>query len=240
MNARGFLLVLASVFVVLPGSGSEHIVGPLEPAASTVPNATKERIVHAYGRLPLAFEKNRGQAARHVKFTSRGIGYTVYLGSTQAVLVLSNGPQPVAGRRSAGKGPEPPAVLTMTLIGASPAPAATGVEEQPGRFHYFIGNDPTKWHTNVASYARVQYSNVYPMATWSITEISGSLSMTSSSSQAPTRRGSFWTSTALTGCRSIRVATCWCEWGTRRSGCTGRSSISTATACGRRSTGATS
>jgi hypothetical protein len=32
----------------------------------------------------------------------------------------------------------------------------------PGKANYFIGNDPKKWRTNVPTYARVKFRNVYP------------------------------------------------------------------------------
>jgi hypothetical protein len=38
----------------------------------------------------------------------------------------------------------------------------TGLDELPGRVNYFKGNDPSNWRTNLATYARVKYENVYP------------------------------------------------------------------------------
>ncbi|HXW16502.1 MAG TPA: SBBP repeat-containing protein, partial [Terriglobia bacterium] len=32
----------------------------------------------------------------------------------------------------------------------------------PGKANYFIGNDPSKWRTNVPTYAKVRYESVYP------------------------------------------------------------------------------
>ena len=32
----------------------------------------------------------------------------------------------------------------------------------PGKAHYFIGNDPTKWRTHVPTFGRVHYRDVYP------------------------------------------------------------------------------
>ncbi|HXJ96599.1 MAG TPA: SBBP repeat-containing protein, partial [Terriglobia bacterium] len=37
-----------------------------------------------------------------------------------------------------------------------------GLDELPGKSNYFIGNDPKKWRTNVANYAKVKYEGVYP------------------------------------------------------------------------------
>ena len=33
---------------------------------------------------------------------------------------------------------------------------------RPGRSNYFIGNDPTKWRTNVPQFSKVKYAGVYP------------------------------------------------------------------------------
>ena len=56
----------------------------------------------------------------------------------------------------------PPAVVRMKLVGANPSPRVSGLEELPGRSNYFLGNDPSKWRTNVPTYAKVQYKDVYP------------------------------------------------------------------------------
>jgi hypothetical protein len=36
------------------------------------------------------------------------------------------------------------------------------VDELPGKSNYLIGNDPNKWRTNVPTYGRVRYENIYP------------------------------------------------------------------------------
>jgi hypothetical protein len=36
------------------------------------------------------------------------------------------------------------------------------LEELPGKANYFIGKDPTHWRTNVPTYAKVHYRDVYP------------------------------------------------------------------------------
>jgi hypothetical protein len=59
------------------------------------------------------------------------------------------------GQRTAGS------VLHMKLVGANVKAAVTGAEELPGKSNYFIGNDPKKWRTNVPTYAKVRYENVY-------------------------------------------------------------------------------
>src|SRR5207302_6689245 len=48
--------------------------------------------------------------------------------------------------------PISPAVLRMTYAGASPAARVTGLDEFSGNTHYFIGNHPAEWRTNIPTY----------------------------------------------------------------------------------------
>ena len=128
--------------------------------------ATRARIVKSYGRLPLSFEANNGQTDARVKFLSRGSGYNLFLTSTEAVLSLRKArpkDKPAQGPalHKADK-PEPATVVAMKLVGANPDPRITGDSQLPGKVNYFLGKDPKKWRTNIPTYARVRYTNVYP------------------------------------------------------------------------------
>ncbi|MBI3802451.1 MAG: SBBP repeat-containing protein [Nitrospirae bacterium] len=127
-------------------------------AALPEPQSQTEKIQTAYGQLPLSFEENQGQTDAHVKFLSRGQGYTLFLTATEAVLTIQ---RKVDSR--AGKNPLlPPLVLAMGLSGANRAPAILGEESLPGKQNYLIGNDPKKWQTDISTYQKVKYQNVYP------------------------------------------------------------------------------
>src|SRR5947209_6639464 len=60
------------------------------PDPSTLENVETQitRLTDAYGKLPLGFEANEGQADPEVKFLSRGSGYTIFLTPTGATLRL--------------------------------------------------------------------------------------------------------------------------------------------------------
>jgi len=45
-------------------------------------------------------------------------------------------------------------------VGANPNPHIAGLEELPGKVNYLLGNDPTKWRTNLPTYARVKYQSI--------------------------------------------------------------------------------
>src|SRR5438128_982013 len=141
---------------------------PATRTSTTIPQATKQQVLVAYGKLPLIFEANQGQTDPQVKFLSRGSGYTLFLTPTEAVLALREGASArnvvdgsPAAKRERGQ-PLQGTVLRMKLLDANLAPRVTGVEELRGRSNYFIGNDPAKWRANVPTYAKVEYREVYP------------------------------------------------------------------------------
>lgn len=123
--------------------------------------------IEAYGKLPLAFEVNRGQTDAGVKFLARGPGYTVFLTSTEAVLALqkphlsSAVARPPAAAANAVAS-ERAGVVRARLLGANPKPRVVGSEERAGRANYYIGKDPAAWRANIPTYARVHYRDVYP------------------------------------------------------------------------------
>jgi hypothetical protein len=122
----------------------------LEPRPQrSQPEQGEPQIVANYGKLPLSFEANQGQADPQVKFLSRGQGYSLFLTPTEAVLSLN---QPQRSQRtqretmrsasavSAGSAVN----LRLKLVGGNPQAEVAGLEELPGKSNYFIGNDPSK------------------------------------------------------------------------------------------------
>ena len=103
-----------------------------------------------YGKLPLYFEANEGQADPAVDYLARGAGYTVLLKAAEAVISL----------RSQAEGPA--ATVHMRLAGGEPGPRVVGIKRLPSVSHYFAGSDPRQWRSGVPHYGRVRYQNVYP------------------------------------------------------------------------------
>lgn len=103
---------------------------------------------------PLGFEPNFGQFPEAVCFFARPPGYQAYLTAQELVLVLA--PESRSGDESSS------AVLRFRLDGANPAPDVRGVDPLPGRIHRYGGSDPARWVTDVPTYARVEYRQVYP------------------------------------------------------------------------------
>jgi len=145
---------------------------PPNRIASQSPNLTHQ-VQSNYGHLPLAFEANKGQTDPTVKFLSRSTGYTVFLTTGGMVLALRPEESVIAPTASGIAQKVPPTsktaangsadtIMTFNLVGAASNPTAVGEDPLPTKVNYFIGNDPKKWQTNVQTYAKVRYQNVYP------------------------------------------------------------------------------
>lgn len=140
----------------------------------TAPSASSARVAKDYGKLPISFEMNHGQTDKSVQFLAQGAGYTLFLRPGEAVLSLhasALNPRrhffPLASdtlHRSSRQltAPTPASIVRLQLIGSNAAAEAKGVDPLPGKSNYLIDNDPAKWHTDVPTYAKVRYSNVYP------------------------------------------------------------------------------
>ncbi len=133
---------------------------PRSDAATATLRVAAER---NYGHLPLHFEANEGQLDKRVRFVSRGSGYSLFLTQTEAVLALRRQPSRDSSPsvEQADKG-ESVDVLRMQMVGAKRTPQVAGLDLLPGAANYFQGSDPREWRTNVRTYAKVGYTDVYP------------------------------------------------------------------------------
>ena len=99
----------------------------------------------AFADLPLAFEPNRGQTDRAVRFLARGSGQTLFLKDREAVLLV--------GRK---------AVVRFDWLGSRPAAKVSGEDPLRGVSNYFLGRDPARWRTNIPQFGGVRFSGIYP------------------------------------------------------------------------------
>ena len=114
-----------------------------------------------------AVRSERGGRAQHSLFGAPALQNQNPLALSMPKEKLANankmpGPAaPFSSPRRAESG-DSSTVLRMRLVGANATAAVTGADELPGKSNYFIGNDPRKWRTNVANYAKVKCQDVYP------------------------------------------------------------------------------
>jgi len=163
-------LTVLSLALVQRASRSAGASNARAHTALSAPDAaTRARLNENYGKLPLSFEANQGQAEKQVKFLSRGQGYHLLLTPTEAVVNLSRPTGEGEQTRAAAKASATRftqanacAEVRMKLVGANPQPRISGQDELPGKSNYFLGNDPQQWRTNVPTYRKVKYEGVYP------------------------------------------------------------------------------
>jgi hypothetical protein len=92
----------------------------------------------------MQFESNVGQVASDATFLARGPGYSVML-TPRGGVVRSHG-----GRE----------MHVAFVDGQATAPAGEAATRSV--VNYFAGSDRSRWRTNVATFARVRYPDVYP------------------------------------------------------------------------------
>ena len=66
-------------------------------------------------------------------------------------------------------------VTDLLFDGANPEVRITGEDPLPYRCHYFFGNDPARWQTDVPSFQSIVYHDIYPGVNLSFTGHGGQL-----------------------------------------------------------------
>src|SRR5262245_33536198 len=123
--------------------------------------------------LPVAFVENRGQMDERVRFHARDGGMTAYFTDDAFVLqlvrrksfdgatsIIETRPPSLAdiGGDDAITG----ANVFLSFEGASIDVVVEGIDPLHGRYSYLIGNDPSRWRTDVTGYSSIRYRGLYP------------------------------------------------------------------------------
>ncbi|HKX29757.1 MAG TPA: SBBP repeat-containing protein [Blastocatellia bacterium] len=163
------IAVAPSVLAAFGGSGGERSEASRRDQTTRSAQQRQAEVKQAYGKLPMSFEINRGQASPAVKYLARGRGYQVALTATEAILSLQTAgcAQPGQPNRDCGGKAEAASnlqsrALRLKLQNMRPVSQLEGVDLLPGKSNYLIGNDPRRWRTEIPNYARVEYAEVYP------------------------------------------------------------------------------
>ena len=125
--------------------------------------------------MPLYFIENQGQVDSTIRYYSKGHGGSVFFTEDGIITQYVHYDRNTSSINKANRiNPRDKFTEDTTpihvkgvnihtkLVGANKNPSITSLEELPGKMNYFIGNDSTKWHTNVPIFQQVQYQNVYP------------------------------------------------------------------------------
>jgi hypothetical protein len=155
---------------VLAGADHRYTATPWVAGLHPPESVERQTIVSAFRKLPLRFEANFGEAGSRTDFLARGPGYSLILKRNGVVLRpdhtrsqpephSANNRLPLLHSGGNATGEQP---LRLEVVGANPHAAVTGVDELETKTNYFIGNDPERWRSNVPSYAKVRYRQIYP------------------------------------------------------------------------------
>ncbi len=100
--------------------------------------------------IPLTFETNLGRAPAEVQYLAHGPSNAIELSAHGATLAF-------AGEASAST-----RIMRLLVQRANRGSRPAADAPLRGQVNYFIGNDPSKWLTDVATYGKVHYPGVYP------------------------------------------------------------------------------
>jgi len=146
---------------------------PPQSSQAIAPSATIENL----SRMPLAFTENRGQWDERVRFRASAGGAILWFcrdGITYQFTHRVPRSKTAGGDlMAAGIGPRAPfdrtepdsiesVVVHAAFVGNNPDVELAGENLLDYRCNYFLGNDPTKWRTDVPNYTTVMYRGVYP------------------------------------------------------------------------------
>jgi hypothetical protein len=171
---RGLILAILSLLLVCALT------------ATTSPNSSST--IQKMNQMPLPFTKNMGQWDERILFRANAGGTTMWFtregvtyqftrnvdarsgavstpGESVDQTFMSDPGQagaPILPRDRYGKDSVEQLVLTTKFVGAMANPEVVGEGLMEYKCNYFIGNDPSKWHTDVPNYEAITLKDVYP------------------------------------------------------------------------------
>jgi hypothetical protein len=176
------LLIVAVIAPWIPNTPLYRSLPPAQPGTHA-PQPSRP------AALSLAFVPNSGQFDPAIRFQAQSMGNRLSFTSNEVVLALPVAP-PKARAEYTSVLPDikhtsissdlapPPAVVRIRFDAANPAPDLAGETRMAGVANYIIGNDPSKWRTNLPTYARVVYDRLYPGIALSYDGANGQLKST--------------------------------------------------------------
>jgi hypothetical protein len=148
--------------------------------AAQIPVDNQSLAAQSLSQMPLAFTKNMGQWNDRVLFRASSGGATMWFtkeGVTYQFTRRIDKPNSSAttlgldsrlrgNDKMVGKGIEPDSVeqlvLTAKFLGGNPNPEVIAEGQIEYKCNYFLGNEPTKWRTDVPNYETIVLKDIYP------------------------------------------------------------------------------
>jgi pimeloyl-ACP methyl ester carboxylesterase len=131
---------------------------------STDFNVNRVKSSNIMSKLPRLFEQNIGQNDKNIKFISHGKDFNLFLTGNEATYQISDQNCGVTKSKegvSRGSKSCQSNTLKMKLVGANQNPTIYGIDEAITKTSYFIGNDSSRWQTDISNYYGVYYQQIY-------------------------------------------------------------------------------
>jgi len=171
---RLFLFLLLQALVFLPitslasESGKGHVTADNNKTKVTA--TQKANIKKTYGKLPLYFIENKGQVDRQVSFYEMGAGHATFFTEDGVILSLikkedkANKPsfnKDILAIKKEKFAKSTSEAVSLSFVGANKKAKIFADNKKTGHVNYFIGNDKSKWRSNIPTYGAVTYKDVY-------------------------------------------------------------------------------
>ena len=148
-------------------------------AATADNNLSDIQITKNLASMPLSFTQNQGQWDDKVQFRANTGGATMWFSSDGAYYQFT---RTIESEERSEQQTSPSAhdvtlneveerhhqpdsyeamMIKANFIGSNPAPVMVGLNEMEYKCNYFIGNDESKWATDVPNYSAVMYEEIY-------------------------------------------------------------------------------
>ncbi|MCP5108009.1 MAG: hypothetical protein GY950_31760, partial [bacterium] len=154
------LLGLLFIFAAAPKNRPRDIKGVKDISG------VKPHIHHR--EFPLHFIANKGQVNEKAAYYARAAGYTLWLtkegfvfDSVKKTEIKKKLPHSPHSPHSTHSPKTTRDVSRLIFVGAGKNPVLIPLEEAALKVNYFIGNDGSKWHTNVPTSMAVLYKGLY-------------------------------------------------------------------------------
>jgi len=171
---RFFIFLILQVLLFLPLTSLAADVG-MAPTTPTHQNTEitavqKAAVIKTYGNLPLYFIENKGQVDGQVGFYERGAGHATFFTSDGLILSLTKKEskaekasftEDILGLKTEESAKTTTEALSLSFVGANEKTKISSSHKMSGHVNYFVGNDKTKWRSNIPTYGAVTYKDVY-------------------------------------------------------------------------------
>ena len=154
MNANASRLMLIAAVVFLSTVGAPNA----RPAAADAPTVGEE------GDSALRFVENVGQFDERARFQVLGGPATTWLSEDAIWISLAERTAPAGHPSAPAHQPGDPALTHVELrfVDANPRARVEPFDRRDTSVHYYRGNDPAEWHTDVPVWGGVRYVGLYP------------------------------------------------------------------------------